>query len=82
METSRASRTPWVLTLKMDFEKLIRGSMLNTVIDKLRDRYHREFDIQEIFSNGDQNPEIAMRVKSQIVVKQGAKFMFGFIKQK
>ena len=82
METSRAGRTPWVLTLKMDFEKLIRGSMLNTVLEKLRDRYNKEFDIQEMYTNGDQNPEIAMRVRSQTVVKQGAKFMFGFIKQK
>ena len=82
MEANRAARTPWVLTLKLDNDKLIRGSMLRTVLEKLRDRYHKEFEVQEMFVHGDQNPEIAMRVKSEYMAKQGAKFMFGFIKQK
>ena len=41
IENERAGRTPWVLTLKLDFEKLIRGSMLNTVIEKLREKYQK-----------------------------------------
>jgi DNA-directed RNA polymerase II subunit RPB1 len=83
LETEMSSRTPWVLSLRFDSEKIISLYSWQQIRAALMKNMGKDFIIRETVEFGsDKEPEILMRLKAGTTSKIKERNAYRFIKQK